>query len=60
MPPVFGPFQGDTAMPMPAADFDAFLARVHRFTRDQLMPAEDEVEAADAVPERIVARNNFV
>lgn len=42
-------------MPIPADDFDAYLARVRRFTRDQLIPAERQVEAEDRVPEEIVA-----
>jgi len=42
-------------MPIPADAFDPFLARVRRFTRDTLMPAERRVEAEDRVPDAIVA-----
>ena len=41
-------------MPMPAEDFDRFLAGVRAFTRDRLIPAEREVEAEDRVPDDIV------
>jgi acyl-CoA dehydrogenase len=42
-------------MPLPADEFETFLARVRAFTRDHLIPAERQVEEADAVPENIVA-----
>jgi len=42
-------------MPLPADDFDAFLAGIRSFTREILIPAEQQVEAEDRVPEEIVA-----
>lgn len=35
--------------------FSAYLARVRAFSRDVLRPAEERVEAEDAIPEEIVA-----
>jgi len=42
-------------MPLPADEFDNFLAGVRAFTQDRLIPAERQVEAEDRVPEEIVA-----
>ena len=42
-------------MPVPAEEFDTFLAAVRAFTDDRLIPAERQVEEEDAVPEEIVA-----
>lgn len=38
---------------MEPSEFEQVLAAVRRFVREQVVPAEDEIEETDAIPERI-------
>src|SRR5690348_10925823 len=41
---------------MDAEDFEAVLKTVRQFVREEVVPREDEIEAADAVPDEIWAQ----